>query len=81
MPYINHSLFVIFIIICFIYLHSALIFSIKMEDYESFSEWNAATGLSAIFFIPFIFIVCIAKGLGYDYLINKRRENDRVTEG
>ncbi|AFM02902.1 hypothetical protein Fleli_0426 [Bernardetia litoralis DSM 6794] len=78
--YINHSLFCIFITICFIYLHSALVLAIKIEDYESFSEWNAARGLFAIYLIPLVFIISIIKGFGYDYLRNKEQENDRVSE-
>ncbi len=71
--YVNHSLFVIFMIISFIYLHTVLYCSIKMEDYESYSEWNASQGLSAIFFIPFVFVISIVQGLCYDYLLAKQR--------
>ena len=71
--YINHSLFLIFIIVCFVYLHSALVLSIKIEDYESFSDWNAARGLSAIYLIPLVFILSIIKCFGYDFLMNKRQ--------
>lgn len=71
--YINHILFLIFITVCFIYLHSALVLSIKIEDYESIFEWNAARGLSTIFSIPLVFIICLSKGWYYDYLIQKQR--------
>lgn len=76
--YVNHSLFLIFVTVCFFYLHSVLVLSIKIDDYESFSEWNAARGISGIFFIPFVFIISIIKGFGYDYLINKKHEDDKI---
>ena len=78
--YINNILFLLFIVTSFIYIHTILYLSIKIEDYESMSEWNAARGLSAIFFVPFVFIISLVKGLGYDFLMNKRLKNDRISE-
>jgi hypothetical protein len=34
--------------------------------------------MSGILFIPLVFIISIGKGIGYDYLINKKHEDDKI---